>query len=93
MVAALSSMLPAIEACPLPMRERCRLSMRVNVTAPSTSEAAPPRARHTLCLAHNAQESRPAAFASDTMAHSLRLAARSRRWRTAFPALRFAVLR
>lgn len=39
--AALSSMLPAAEACPLPMRERCRPSMRIAATAPSASEAAP----------------------------------------------------
>ena len=32
-VAALSSMLPATEPCPLPMRERCRLSRRVAATA------------------------------------------------------------
>ena len=91
-MAAMSSMLPATEACLLPMRERCKLSMRVAATAPSAQKQ-----RHRLLgtshyLAHNAYDSRLAAFASATVTHTQCLVARSRRCRAALPALRSVVL-
>ena len=58
-VAALSSMLPATEACPLPMRERCRLSMRVAATA-CVHTTAPKHAMLRLdYIAHCSRRSAP----------------------------------